>query len=155
MKVTFSETSEMYIVDCFCEEVAPDKIWFTRDELDSFKSNVVNHIRRLRLQEGRLLADNIIGLERFITREVTEESQRQKNTLMREVLHSIAHDHADRLAKISTVYSAWAQTQARQSAMFLEAVLLWEDLDHHISNSLVEHSSVQGLAIGVQCNKLK
>lgn len=146
MKVTFSETSEMYIVDCFLEEVAPDKIWFTRFELDSFKSNVVNHIKRLRLQTGRTLqADSVIGLERFITREVTEESQRRKNILIREVLHSTAHDQADRLAKVSTEYSTWAQARARQSAMFLEAVLVCEDLDQHFSNYLLEHSFASGI----------
>lgn len=145
MKVTFSETSEMYIVDCFLEEVSPDKMWYTRDELDSFRSNAVNHIKRLRSQEGRILpADSVIGLERFITREVTEESQRRKNVLMREVLHSTVHDQADRLAKISTEYSTWAQARAQQSAMFLEAVLVCEDLDQH-SNYLLEHSFVSGI----------
>jgi len=134
----------MYIVDSLLEVADPNDIWFTRVELDSFKSIVVSNIRWVRLQMGHLLpADKIIGLERFISREVTVEYQRRKNTLMREVLNHTAaqdppsdkHDHADRLARISAANSMWARARARMSAMLLEEELVCEDLVQLMSNS--------------------
>ncbi len=134
----------MYIIDSLLEVADPDDIWFTREELGSFKSDVVDHIRWVRLQRGHLLpADKIIGLERFISREVTVENQRRKNTLMREVLNPTAakdplpdkYDHADRLARISAANSMWERARARMSAMLLEEELVCEDLLKIISNS--------------------
>ncbi len=106
--------------------------------MDSFKSNVVNHIRWVRLQEDRKhTADHIIGLERFISHEVTSEYQRRKNTHIREVLNHTVHDldqahkedhHAARLARISAVNSLWARARARFSAMLLEDDALASEL---------------------------
>ncbi|KAL3758139.1 hypothetical protein ACHAWU_004220 [Discostella pseudostelligera] len=143
MTVTFSEQSEMYIVDSLLEVADPDDVWFTREALHSFKSDVVDHISWVRLQRGHILpVDKIIGIERFISREVTVEYQRRKNTLMREVLNPTAqdplsdkHDHADRLARISAANSMWARARARMSAMLLEEELVCEDLLQLISNS--------------------
>ena len=140
MRVTFAENSEMILVPSLCE--SPDKcnIWFTKQELCSFKSDLVNHIRWIRLQCGHniiLPASDILGMEKFISRQVTEECILRKWTLMREILDPNDHDirtaNADRLARISSENSKWARARARLSAMFLEEELIREHLLQHIS----------------------
>jgi hypothetical protein len=99
MKVNFLELNELYIIDSLFEEAGPDKLWFTRAESNSFcKSHTLGSIAG-----GRYNADHV-GLERFISHEVTRENQSPSDN---------EEDHlAAQLARISAVNSMWARAQA-------------------------------------------
>ena len=127
-QVTFSETSEMVLVTNLAEGHDKHKIWFTQDELDSFKSNMSNYIIMVRLHISKChapSASNILGLEKFLTVQLTEEYKFRRGKLAKEIINSqsmpslLAND-MERLARISAENSKWARERARAAALFLE-----------------------------------
>jgi len=114
-------------------------IWFTPDELDSFKDSISRHAEILRLQiskrrkDERPSASDILGLERYLTIQLTREYLHRRNKLAKEVVDEARwqqqqqqtspqdeDDDVDRLARISARNSKWARQRARAAALFLE-----------------------------------
>jgi len=134
-----SETSCMVMVANLSDSPHKADIWFTPDELESFKSNMMGYIRIVRLliaKHRAPSASNILGLEKFLTVQLTEEYQIRRVVLIRKVVDSSAGQHsskssrrrsaapspgdADRLARISAENSKWARERAYVAALFLE-----------------------------------
>jgi hypothetical protein len=162
-RVSFAPTSELILVESHCDNgnsedgdsdstaTKPITLWFTRADEELFKSKTIIRIhavrRIMRLNQsgghappsaaGTLL---LLGLEKFITREVTEEYTRRRQKLMHDILeessaHYQHHDAGskknsieDRLSKISAKNSEWARVQARLSALSLEIDLLADSI---------------------------
>ena len=134
-RVTFSDASEMLLVTNLAQTDAKDKIWFTPEELDSFKANMscyVKNVRRHISKRHAPLASNILGLEKFLTVQLTEEYKGRRSNLTKEVVGEDAwhrspacasvpeNEIIERLARISAENSKWARERARAAAMFLE-----------------------------------
>jgi len=132
-RVSFSETSEMVLVTDLSRSPDKDRIWFTPDELESFKSNMSGYIRLVRLHIAKRhapSASNILGLEKFLTVQLTEEYKYRRGKLAREVVEECCRrsqyssasesEDVDRLARISAENSKWARERARAAALFLE-----------------------------------
>mmetsp|Transcript_23463 Transcript_23463/g.35683 ORF Transcript_23463/g.35683 Transcript_23463/m.35683 type:complete len:190 (+) Transcript_23463:87-656(+) len=137
--VTFSETSEMVLINDLSR--GPDKhnIWFTPDELDSFQDSSSRHAKILRRQISKRRKDeqpsasDILGLEKYLTIQLTREYLHRRNNLAKQVVgearrqrqqqQTSPHDEdddVDRLARISARNSKWARQRARAAALFLE-----------------------------------
>mmetsp|Transcript_24351 Transcript_24351/g.51011 ORF Transcript_24351/g.51011 Transcript_24351/m.51011 type:complete len:174 (+) Transcript_24351:95-616(+) len=89
--VTFSETSVMAIVTNL--SLGPNKrnIWFTQTELDLFKADRSRRARQVRShiakQQSPLLgADDILGMEKFLTYQLTKEYLLRREDATRNVL---------------------------------------------------------------------
>ena len=123
-QVTFSETSEMILVTNLAEGPDKHKIWFTRDELNLFKSNMSNYMRIVRLHISKRQApsaSNILGLEKFLTVQLTEEYKFRRGKLAKEIIsEALLTNDIDRLARVSAENSKWARERARAAALFLE-----------------------------------
>ena len=100
------------------------KVWYTEDELNSFKINT-------RSLAGYLLTNqevrhnnyvrDIFGLEKYLSVELHNEFILRREQLMNEVLGEAQRGvEADRLAILSEKLSIWAREKARVSALVLE-----------------------------------
>lgn len=122
-------------------------LWYSTEDIDHFKawqSHRVQDIRwqlqansALLLEEGSgvtISAAAILGLEKFLTPELTEEYKVRREVLQRAVLEehrrqcvmmrSSVPQSTVRLAMISAKYSEWARERARAAALFLEQEVL-------------------------------
>ena len=159
-QVTFAPTIELFLVESHCDNgngedgdsdstAKPTTLWFTLADEELFKSktiiriHAVRRIMRLNQSGGHAPLSaagiSLLGLEKFITREVTEEYSRRRQKLMHDILeessaHYQHHDAGsknsieDRLSKISAKNSEWARVQARLSALSLEIDLLADSI---------------------------
>ena len=134
-RVTFSDNSEMILVLNLAQTDRKHFLWFTPDELRSFKSNVhsyINVARRLISERQIPSADVIIGLEKHLSVQLTAEYRARRSKLYKVVLGEDAwHRSPDcagvpqdemtkRLARISVENTKWAMERALAAAMYLE-----------------------------------
>lgn len=133
-RVRFSETSEMVLVTKLSEGPYKHNIWFTQDELDVFKANTISCIQMVRFHISTChapTASNILGMEKFLTVQLTEEYKFRRGNLTKEVLNEahwqrvaargIPHDElVDQLARIAAENSKWSRERARMAALFLQ-----------------------------------
>ena len=90
--VTFSETSQMVLINDLSRGPSKHDIWFTPDELDSFKDRRSLHAKILRWQiskrrkDERPSASDILGLEKYLTIQLTREYLHRRNKLAKEVV---------------------------------------------------------------------
>ena len=134
-RVTFSDASEMVLVTNLAQTDAKDKIWFTSEELDSFEANMSCYVKMVRLHISKRhapMASNILGLEKFLTVQLTGEYKGRRSKLTKDVVGEDAwhrspacasvpeNEIVERLARISAENSKWARERARAAAMFLE-----------------------------------
>ena len=123
------------------------KLWYSREDIDLFKMSLSLDVHEVRsqLEDNAALLDNedeelvsinaaaILGLEKYLTRELSEEYKIRRNALQRAVLEEhrchralrVPHEHERehelrRLAKVSLVHSQWARERARAAGLFLE-----------------------------------
>ena len=138
-QVRFSNRSHEAVVDrlSLCQEQASN-LWYSREETDLFKASLPRRVRdvrsQLKVDHGALLDEElvtidaaaILGLEKYLSREITNEYKIRRLALRRAVLeehrrnHALDIAHTARLAKISAVHSQWARERARAAALFLE-----------------------------------
>ena len=142
-QVRFSNRSIIAVVDrlSLCQEQA-FKLWYSKEDVDLFKMSLSLHVREVRsqLEDNAALFDNdeelvtinaaaILGLEKYLTSELSEEYKIRRNALHKAVLEEhrchralkFPHEHgARRLAKVSLVHSQWARERARAAGLFLE-----------------------------------
>ncbi len=112
------------------------KLWFSEEENDLFKACLHHRIREVRLQltDHRAFIDEgdnidaaaILGLERYLSPELTAEYRGRRLALARAVLvehrlyRALQIPHSARLALVSAQNSLWARERARAHALFLE-----------------------------------
>ena len=114
------------------------KLWHSREEVDLFKAWLPLRVRdvrsQLKVDHSALLdkelvtidAAAILGLEKYLGPEITNEYKIRQLALRRAVLEehrchpALDIAHTARLAKISAVHSQWARERARAAALFLE-----------------------------------
>lgn len=145
-RVRFSDTSEMVLVTKLSDTPSKHKIWYSQDELDDMKANMTEYIKLVRLHIARRqepTASTILGMEKFLTRELTEEYKFRRTKLSREVAHEVLchrlarsscssrngcpdaksrgeDEFVRRLARTASENSQWARERARAAALFLE-----------------------------------
>ena len=134
-RARFSETSEMMLVINLSNGPNKRNMWFTKDELDVFKSNRIYDIVMVRFhisKQHTLTASSILGLEKFLTAQLTGEYEFQRRTLAKAVLNEtqrqrvlaargVPHDKlVDQLARVAAKNSRWTRERARLAALFLE-----------------------------------
>ena len=134
-RVRFSETSEMMLVTNLSNGPNKRNIWFTQDELDVFKANRTTYIAMVRFhisKQHTLTASSILGLEKFLTAQLTGEYEFQRRTLAKAVLNETQRQRilaardvprdelADQLALVAAENSRWTRERARLAALFLE-----------------------------------
>jgi len=128
-QVTFSDTSEMVLVTKLSDGPDRDMLWYNQNELDDFKANMASYIRMIRLCISRHnvpSASSVIGLEKYLTVQLTEEYKLKRRKLHKDVLgharlqREIPHADVERLARISADSSKWARERARAAGLFLE-----------------------------------
>ena len=122
-RVRFSEMSEVVLVTKLSEGPDNHKIWYTPDELDLFKTNTISYINIVRLHISRRhepTASDILGMEKFLTVQLTEEYMFRQGKLWKEVLNEARWQRVayrgnpsdkllDLLAKIAAKHSKWAR----------------------------------------------
>ena len=107
-------------------------IWFAQNELNLFKANMTDHVKKVRFHISKRhtpSASAILGMEQFLTLQLTNEYKNRRGKLTKEVLKEarwqraasrIPHNDVDQLARISAENSKWARERARAAALFLE-----------------------------------
>ena len=151
-QVRFSNRTTISVVDRLSlNQEQASKLWYSKEDIDLFKMSLSLDVHEVRsqLEDNVALLDNedeevitinaaaILGLEKFLTRELTKEYKIRRNALQRAVLeehrchralkvpHECEHEHeheheARRLAKVSLIHSQWARERARAAGLFLE-----------------------------------
>ena len=112
-------------------------LWYTKEETDIFKAWLGHQVHNARshLEENSALLDEelitvdaaaILGLEKYLSSELTIEYKNRRLLLQRAVLEeqrwqrAVQIPHPARLALISAKNSRWARERARAAALFLE-----------------------------------
>ena len=109
-------------------------LWYSTEETDRFKVWLAHRVQEVRSQlqddsEGGVTinAAAILGLEKYLTPELTAAYNDRRLALQRAVLeehrrHSVMRvpQSTARLAMISVKHSQWARERARAAALFLE-----------------------------------
>ena len=133
--VTFSETSQLILVRNLSSN-APDKydLWYTPYELETYKRDMALYTRIVRLSISKRFtpsASDILGLEKFLTPQLTQEYANRRYIHIKRVLEEARMQDAHgkgvprsnqdikRLARMSAAYSKWARERARAAALFL------------------------------------
>ena len=146
--VTFSETSQMILIPDLSNLSSDcrDKLWCSPDELYASKANILfckRAVQRSISKRETPSASSILGIEKFLTVQLTIEYVNRRDKLRKSVLdeaqwqekrrrmcrrssssHAAANliddDDVDTLAQISSDHSRWARERARAAALFLQ-----------------------------------
>lgn len=144
--VTFSDTSQMAIVSDLSTIVDRDELWYTSEDLHASKTNQLfckQMVKESILSSNKQTsASDILGVEKFLTDQLTVEYVNRRYKLRKSVLDEARlqevrrrirrrnsphadHDYIDdmdtlTLAKISSEQSKWAYERARAAALFLQ-----------------------------------
>jgi len=142
--VTFNDTSQMAIVSDLSTIVDRDELWYTPDDLHASKTNQLyckQMVKESISSKQVPTASDILGLEKFLTDQLTVEYVNRRYKLRKSVLDEARwqeemrrirrrntphadHDYIDQdmdtLARISSEQSKWAYERARAAALFLQ-----------------------------------
>ena len=147
--VTFSETSQMFLIPDLSNlsSSCKDKLWSSPDELFASKANLLfckRAVQRSISKRHTPSASSILGIEKFLTVQLTMEYVNRRDKLRKSVLdeaqwqekrrriyrrssssHAAANrmiddEDVDTLAQISSDHSRWARERARAAALFLQ-----------------------------------
>ena len=136
-KVRISNRSIIYLIENLSLRDDASDLWYTEEETDLFKawlSPQVHNVRSYLVENSALLDEElttvdaaaILGLEKYLSTELTVEYKNRRLLLKRAVLEedrwqrSVQIPHPERLAFISAKNSRWARERARAAALFLE-----------------------------------
>ena len=112
-------------------------LWYSQEETDLFKAWLNHRVSEVRSQLGdhsalldeesvTINAVAILGLEKYLSPELTSEYKDRRSALQKAVLEehrwhrALQIPHAARLAVVSAKHSQWARERARAAALFLE-----------------------------------
>lgn len=138
-QVRFNDMSEMVLVDDLRRSEYKNELWFTKQELVDIKQSTRRLIFHLvtRAEGHGGQASHVLGFEKFLSPDLTQEYKIRRQTLFLEVLSEhhrqyipssmderskviVSMHHADKLARLSEMHSNWARVKARLSALVLE-----------------------------------
>mmetsp|Transcript_4083 Transcript_4083/g.7275 ORF Transcript_4083/g.7275 Transcript_4083/m.7275 type:complete len:173 (+) Transcript_4083:152-670(+) len=133
-QVRFSERSQMLIVDVLHQGTHQCNMWYSGDELVLLKAWNMRSIMRTRVQLSRRVASRsdvheraeILGLEKHLSSELTQEFKRRKREMFLAVKMEQQHQkflrspNPDRLATVSRQHSRWAMKRAHLAAQLLQ-----------------------------------
>ena len=136
-KVRFSNKSIVILIEDLSLRDDASNLWYTKKETDLFKAWLEHQVHNIRsyLEENSALLDEelitvnaaaILGLEKYLSSELTIEYKNRRLLLQRAVLEeyrwqrSVQIPRPARLALISAKNSRWARERARAAALFLE-----------------------------------
>ena len=136
-QVRFSNRNLMALVDNLSLGPEASTLWYSHEETDLFKAWLSHQVHKVRSQLGEhsalldeelvtINAAAILGLEKYLSSELTAEYKNRRSALQRAVLEehrwqrTVQIPHSARLAMISAENSRWARERARAAALFLE-----------------------------------
>ena len=139
-QVRFSDKSYMYVFNNFPQIEEASKLWYSQEEIDCFNERFLGRVREVRTQLGhhrgltdegcislKINAAAILGFEKHLSPDLTEEYRDRRDALQRAVLAEHRQRRAmrisrstARLATVSAQHSRWARERARAVALFLE-----------------------------------
>ena len=136
-QVRFSNRNLMALVDNLSLGPEASTLWYSHEETDLFKAWLSHQVHKVRSQLGEhsalldeelvtINAAAILGLEKYLSSELTAEYKNRRSALQRAVLEehrwqrTVQIPHSARLAMISAQNSLWARERARAAALFLE-----------------------------------
>ncbi|KAL3816327.1 hypothetical protein ACHAXA_008398 [Cyclostephanos tholiformis] len=150
-RVTFSESSHMYIVTNLRhgDAVHRRRLWYTPDEILTMKANVKFSILQTRRDISRKCynRDGLFGIEKYLSKDLDREYKRRKRDLFLAVRAEQGRlrvsdptrrriPDIDRLAIVSLRHSRWAVDRALAAAYLLE-------LDLSSSSSLRDNDELR------------
>jgi hypothetical protein len=149
--VTFSETSQQILVRDLSNISEKDTLWYSSEELIASKANLLfckEKVRESISKQQTPSASDILGLEKYLTEQLTIEYMNRRHMLRKRVLDEARwqemiinqqqrrHQHTDgnymtierlayednqqvdTLARVSFEHSRWAYERARAAALF-------------------------------------
>ena len=162
-QVRFSDKSYMYVFNDLPLIEEASKLWYSQEEIDCFNARFYRHVRAVRSQLGhysgltdeecislKINAAAILGIEKHLSPDLTEEYRHRRNALQRAVLTEhrqhrvmrISHSTTARLATVSAQHSRWARERARAVALFLEHDMIQDLKELRLSDMTPRHCSI-------------
>ena len=140
-RVRFSNRSTMCVFDVpSLTKEQESNLWYSTEETDRLKARNSHRVQDVRVEAHSALLNEegitisaaaILGLEKYLTPELTAEYKERRFALKRAVLaehrrHRVMRvpQSTARLAMISAKHSRWARERARAAALFLEQDVL-------------------------------
>jgi len=126
-RVHFSDKSTLIIVSSIGHEAASN-LWYSPEDIDLFKEYLSYSVDIVHscMKEQSIAHLDILGLEKYLSPELTDEFMNRRNALKQSVLEEHRWQratnipHITRLANLSARKSRWAREKARAAALFLE-----------------------------------
>jgi len=127
-RVHFSDKSTLIIVEDLSIGHEASKLWYSPEDIDLFKEylSFSVHIVHSCMKEQSIAHLDILGLEKYLSPQLTDEFMNRRNALKQSVLEEHRWQratnipHITRLAILSARKSRWAREKARAAALFLE-----------------------------------
>ena len=154
--VTFSETSQQILVRDLSNISEKDTLWYSAEDLIASKANLLyckEKVRESISKRQTPSASSILGVEKYLTEQLTLEYMNRRHMLRKRVLDEarwqemiirsqqqrhdndktierLAYDdqRIDTLARVSLEHSRWAYERARAAALFLQQDQEQEDV---------------------------
>lgn len=125
-RVRFSDKSTLIIVSSIGHEAS--NLWYSPEDIDLFKEYLSYSVDIVHscMKEQSIAHLDMLGLEKYLSPELTDEFMNRRNALKQSVLEehrwqrAINISHITRLANLSARNSRWAREKARAAALFLE-----------------------------------
>mmetsp|Transcript_18668 Transcript_18668/g.30575 ORF Transcript_18668/g.30575 Transcript_18668/m.30575 type:complete len:201 (-) Transcript_18668:166-768(-) len=158
-QVRFSNRSLMAVVENLSLSPHSSDLWYSQEETDLFKAWLSHRVSEVRSQLGdhialldeesvTINAAAILGLEKYLSPELTVEYKDRRLALQRAVLEehrwhrALRIPHAERLAMVSTKHSQWARERARAAALFLEQDVMQDFREMNLQAMVPRRSSM-------------
>lgn len=132
-QVTFSTTSQMVVVTNLSVGPYKHNLWYTKEEKEVFMLDAAVQINEVRLcisKNHSPSSSSIVGIEKYLTSEVTEEYIARRDKLKKKILNEAQWqqnmgctnyaESTERLRRISAENSEWARERAAEAARFLD-----------------------------------
>lgn len=135
-RVRFCDKSTLIIVKDLSIGHEASNLWYSPEDIDLFKEYLSYSVDIVHscMKEQSIAHLDILGLEKYLSPELTEEFTNRRNDLKQSVLEEHRWQratnipHITRLAILSARKSSWAREKARAAALFLEEEVM-KDLE--------------------------
>lgn len=135
-RVRFCDKSTLIIVKDLSIGHEASNLWYSPEDIDLFKEYLSYSVDIVHscMKEQSIAHLDILGLEKYLSPELTEEFTNRRNDLKQSVLEEHRWQratnipHITRLAILSARKSRWAREKARAAALFLEEEVM-KDLE--------------------------
>lgn len=128
-RVSFSDRSQMFVVDNLREE--RPHLWYSVRDVEDLKYEHRQVIQDIRLKLSEQITPDIVGLEKYLSSDLSREFKRRKRQVYSAVTSELEFQNEflkeinpDRLATVSSHHTKWAMEQAHYAAQLLEQDVL-------------------------------